>query len=250
MKAILHRSRLELVSAFENEARACQTLNELSEQIEIVVSSFGFRWFTLLQDIDLIASYGHGLLLTNFPSNLTEEYISLELYRDDPFHAACMKTVSGVCWDEVENLIDLTHAQRAMLQKVSSQGLLSGYTMPLRMTGEPDVMFSVVRETHGEISFEDQLITRLVGLIALEQARRLFKIVEPVKTALSPRQIECISLVAQGKSDWEIGQILGLSKDTVHEYIEGARKRYGVRRRTQMVLRAVRDGHLDIRCLV
>jgi DNA-binding CsgD family transcriptional regulator len=46
--------------------------------------------------------------------------------------------------------------------------------------------------------------------------------------SLCPRQVECIALVAQGKSDWEIGQILGLSRDTVHEYVESARRRYGV----------------------
>lgn len=67
---------------------------------------------------------------------------------------------------------------------------------------------------------------------------------------LSPRQVECIALVAQGKSDWEIGQILGLSRDTVHEYVESARRRYGVRRRTQLVLRAVRDGHLNMEALL
>lgn len=72
----------------------------------------------------------------------------------------------------------------------------------------------------------------------------------PLATALSPRQIECVALVAQGKSDWEIGQILGLSRDTVHEYVEAARQRYGVRRRTQLVLWAVRDGHLNIDALL
>ena len=45
-------------------------------------------------------------------------------------------------------------------------------------------------------------------------------------------------------------QILGLSRDTVHEYVEAARRRYGVRRRTQLVLRAVRDGHLNIDALL
>lgn len=32
----------------------------------------------------------------------------------------------------------------------------------------------------------------------------------------------------------------------MHEYVESARRRYGVRRRTQLVLRAVRDGHLGL----
>jgi hypothetical protein len=34
------------------------------------------------------------------------------------------------------------------------------------------------------------------------------------------RQLECIVLVAQGKSDWEVGRLLGLSKSTARIYRE------------------------------
>lgn len=61
---------------------------------------------------------------------------------------------------------------------------------------------------------------------------------------LTTRQRECTLLVAQGKTDWEIGKILGISRDTVHEYIEAARKKYDVRTRPQLVLAAYRNGEL------
>lgn len=68
--------------------------------------------------------------------------------------------------------------------------------------------------------------------------------------SLSPRQHECLTLVAQGKSDWEIAQILGISRDTVHEYVEAARQKYGVRRRIQLILKMIQDGHFDVDELV
>ena len=124
--------------------------------------------------------------------------------------------------------------------------------MPIRMTDEPDAVFTAARDTDAELSSEDVLTARLIGTVAFDRARGILGedriVFEPV--ALSPRQIDCIALVAQGKSDWEIAQILGLSRDTVHEYVEAARRRYGVRRRTQLVLRAVRDGHLNIDALL
>jgi len=124
--------------------------------------------------------------------------------------------------------------------------------MPIRMTDEPDAVFTAARDTDAELSSEDVLTARLIGTVAFDRARAILGedriVFEPV--ALSPRQIDCIALVAQGKSDWEIAQILGLSRDTVHEYVEAARRRYGVRRRTQLVLRAVRDGHLNIDALL
>lgn len=124
--------------------------------------------------------------------------------------------------------------------------------MPIRMADEPDAMFTVARQRDDVMSSEDIMTARLIGAVAFEHARSLLdtNAIANVPVPLSPRQIDCIALVAQGKSDWEIAQILGLSRDTVHEYVEAARRRYGVRRRTQLVLRAVRDGHLNIETLV
>jgi len=52
--------------------------------------------------------------------------------------------------------------------------------------------------------------------------------------------------MAQGKTDWEIGTILGLSEETVTKYLNAARSRYGVVRRTQLAIAALCDGTLGI----
>jgi DNA-binding CsgD family transcriptional regulator len=46
-----------------------------------------------------------------------------------------------------------------------------------------------------------------------------------------------------------MGIILNLSPRTVHEYVEGARRRYGVRTRSQLVLAAARDGYVSLNYL-
>jgi LuxR family quorum-sensing system transcriptional regulator CciR len=51
-------------------------------------------------------------------------------------------------------------------------------------------------------------------------------------------------LVAQGKSDWDIAQLLGIASDTVHQHIEAAKRRYGVASRTQLVVRALFDSQI------
>lgn len=54
---------------------------------------------------------------------------------------------------------------------------------------------------------------------------------------LSPRERDCLVYVAQGKSDWEIGVILGVSKTTAHTHIENAKRKLDCRTRTQAVVR-------------
>jgi LuxR family quorum-sensing system transcriptional regulator CciR len=56
---------------------------------------------------------------------------------------------------------------------------------------------------------------------------------------LTPRQRDCVVLVAQGKSDWEIGRLLGISESTVHKHVEDAKRRYGVPTRIQLVVRSL-----------
>jgi DNA-binding CsgD family transcriptional regulator len=87
---------------------------------------------------------------------------------------------------------------------------------------------------------------RAIAMIALEHGRRIAALnVPPRAPSLTARQRECTALVAQGKTDWEIGTIIGISRDTVHEYIETARKKYDVRTRPQLVLAAFRNGELS-----
>lgn len=240
--------RLATISAFERSSKLAATLNQLSALIDAIVRDFGFRWFALLHNVDLIRRSKGALMLTTYPARWLEEVIETRLYLDDPVHAAVAKTPSGLNWNRIADYIDPSPRQVATLGKGRDHGLREGFTMPIRMLDEPDAMFSVARANDIEISGEDALAARLIGTIAFERGRAILgeerTSYEPV--ALSPRQIDCIALVGQGKSDWEAAQILGLSRDTVHEYVEGARRRYGVRRRTQLVLRAVRDGHLNI----
>ena len=63
-----------------------------------------------------------------------------------------------------------------------------------------------------------------------EQAQRI---------VLSPRQLDCLRLAAQGKSSPEIAELLGISRRTVDEYFAEACERLGVRNRTQPVAKAI-----------
>lgn len=68
----------------------------------------------------------------------------------------------------------------------------------------------------------------------------------PVKAILTKRQLECLKWIRQGKTSWEISQILGISEHTVHEHLEQARTRLGVRTTTQAVLEAVVLGLIQL----
>ncbi len=63
---------------------------------------------------------------------------------------------------------------------------------------------------------------------------------------LSPRQRQALELCAAGKSDFDIGVIMGITPATAHEHVETAKRRLGVKTRVQAVLAAYKNGWITV----
>ncbi len=62
------------------------------------------------------------------------------------------------------------------------------------------------------------------------------------KSKLTPRETEVLRWVANGKSAWEIGEILDITKRTVDEHVQTTVRKLGAVNRTHAVALALRDG--------
>jgi DNA-binding response OmpR family regulator len=60
----------------------------------------------------------------------------------------------------------------------------------------------------------------------------------PKQFRLREREVETLTWAARGKTFWEIGEILGLSKRTVEFHLDNARRKLGVATRTQALIKA------------
>ncbi|MGA2894197.1 MAG: helix-turn-helix transcriptional regulator [Xanthobacteraceae bacterium] len=62
------------------------------------------------------------------------------------------------------------------------------------------------------------------------------------KVVLTAREIEVLRWAANGKSAWEIGEILHIAKRTVDAHAQTAAGKLGAANRTHAVALALRDG--------
>src|SRR3546814_3064664 len=92
--------------------------------------------------------------MTNYPSSWVDEVITNRLYRDDPVHAASIRSPTGICWERIHDVIAPTHVQLSVLERGRAHGLESGYTVPFRVPGERGAFFSVARRKDGARSEE------------------------------------------------------------------------------------------------
>ena len=66
----------------------------------------------------------------------------------------------------------------------------------------------------------------------------------PSQHVLTPRQLECLKWVGEGKSSVDIGSILDIAPSTVNEHLAHACRRLGVRTRVQAIVECFRNGWL------
>jgi LuxR family quorum sensing-dependent transcriptional regulator len=59
---------------------------------------------------------------------------------------------------------------------------------------------------------------------------------------VTEREREVMRWVATGKSDWQIGSLIGITRATVHFHVEQTKKKLGVRSRVQAVAILVLHG--------
>ena len=82
--------------------------------------------------------------------------------------------------------------------------------------------------------------------VAFEAARRLAGFPAGcLRPRLSRRERQCLRLLAAGRSDSVIAQILGISPETAHQYVKRARAAYDVASRAQLVACGLRDSFIS-----
>jgi DNA-binding CsgD family transcriptional regulator len=127
---------------------------------------------------------------------------------------------------------------RRVLDEAAEFGLKDGLALAVHAEGSVGGVSIAAR--HYDLSPRQQaglqlaayyLHARVAGLRAKGAPR--------ARRGLTPRERECLNWVAAGKTDWEIAQILSISEQTAHGYVQNALIKLGARTRAQAVALAL-----------
>lgn len=230
-----------LSDGFADAARSCRGLAPLRSLLEQVTSELEFDYFALLDHASLGRREHRLLRIDNYPRDWAEEFVARGYAGDDPVHLACRRTNAAFGWAELGDLIRLDRRHDRILAHSRRFGLGSGLTIPANVPGEPTASCSFAVRLGRDMPAARLRCAELVGVHALRAARRLRPRPAPARLHLSRRELQCLRLVALGKTDWEIARILGLSLHTAHQYVRSARAAYDATSRTQLVVYGLRD---------
>ena len=231
-----------LVDRFAESASACQELGDLQRLLEDVSRDLGFGYFALLHHASLLSATPMRLRIDNYPEAWADELVACELAAWDPVHLASRRSGCAFAWHELGSIIPLADRHKFILARSRHHGLGEGFTVPVNVPGEPSGSCSFAVRCGAELPRRRLLCAELIGTHAFRAARRIIMPrMQATRPHLSRREIQCLRLLARGKTDWETARILGISVETARDYVKRARAAYDVATRTQLVVHGLRD---------
>lgn len=234
---------MALVAEFAAYAGRLGDLDDLAARFAGTVAELGFTHHALAEHADPVRQSNDCLFVHNYPQAWTRMFCDRAMHRVDPVRQVASGRVGGFGWGELPDLISLAPGQMDMMLQARATGLGDGYTVPLHAPGSCGASCSFVCAPGEGLPMGALAAAEWLAHIVFATAHRL-RGAGPAPARLTRRQRQCVALVAEGKTDWEIGHILGLSEETVGKYVDAARRRLGVARRTQLVVAALRRGDI------
>jgi DNA-binding CsgD family transcriptional regulator len=146
---------------------------------------------------------------------------------------------------------------RQLFEEAATFGIRHGFTVPIHNDSGPVAAITFAaderRPQFERTISEHARVLQLMALYFHAHARRRISDNGPIAgVSLSPREAECLEWAARGKSAWEIGTILGISRHTVATYLDNAKTKLGVRTIVQAVARVTESkliGQRPIQCV-
>ena len=182
-------------------------------------------------------------LAVTYSSDWVEHYKDRHYVKIDPVVRLGMRRLLPLDWDEFGQP---KGALKTFFGEASEFGLgCRGLTIPVHGQGGDRALFTITSDLPEREWKQEKLeYMRDFQLLAVHLHDKVLELEgRPVfRTKLSPRELECLQWVSEGKTAWECSVILGLAEHTVRCYLESARYKLGASSNTHAVSIAHRAG--------
>lgn len=237
------------IEKFIEHTNAAKTSGEVYTIFENTLISLGYDRFCYSIITDQPSSglkAGHGIM-RNYPDDWMHYYTEKSYEHLDPVPKYCFLTNAPFTWEHVTALGCLSEAQRKVMNEAKEAKLFDGIAVP--MYGINGELSGVgLASSSGGIKPDKHLLS-VIRIFCL-QFHLAYTERECTEThintldydLLTSRETEILSWAAEGKSDADIADIIGISYPTVRFHLNNAYKKLGANERIFAVTKAIRHG--------
>jgi LuxR family quorum-sensing transcriptional regulator LasR len=203
----------------------------------------------ILPSRDTQPEASNAFLQSNFPPKWRTKYDDEQMSYIDPTVAHCMtKSIPLIRTPQVF----ATRSQKELYEESCNHGLCSGINLPVRGSNGEFGMLYFASAIKPDRRFEAEAIRNIPVLTCLrdfvcETSQRFMKQSVPTTRLvdLTKRELECLKLCADGKSSWDIGQILNCTEAGVNFHFSNIRLKFGTTSRHQALVKAIQMGLIN-----
>jgi LuxR family quorum-sensing transcriptional regulator LasR len=245
----LHMKSIESFSSL-----MCSNSQEAwSDMLFSIASGLGYErtLVAILPDRHTPPEAEYAFLQSNYPACWRNRYDAGKLGYIDPIVSHCAGTVIPLIWSPE---VFSARPQKEMYEEACSYGIRSGVTLPIHGANGELGILCFVTDNKPDKHFQREAQRRLPELSYLrdfvfETSLQFMKNRKELECnpSITPRELECITLSATGKSSWEIGKILRLSEATVNFHFSNLRRKFNTTSRQQAIIKAFRLGLIRMR---
>ncbi len=231
---------------FIEELDALSSPDAVAEAMKRITARFGFAGlFIGGHKGHPRLSFNELLLATKCPPEFQAVYHRKGYIREDPTFKRCLRSSQPFAFDtscygeqdgprvpEIMSLLEDFRLSQGFIIPIHGP---DGYEGAVGMVGD-----------QLDLSGATKSGLHLMALYAVDRLRELVLGAFESKPGLTAREREVLAWSAQGKTAWEIGEILNIAKRTVDEHAQTAMRKLGATNRTQAVAIAIRKRLFDI----
>ncbi|RLP28354.1 LuxR family transcriptional regulator [Mesorhizobium sp. YM1C-6-2] len=233
--------------AYISDLQQADTPDAIAEKLLGVTSAFGLTALmagTVPQPGTPTGRQKDHVLLCDWPVEWLERYVARNYVDHDPIVSRMKQLQAPFQWRDASE-IKVDHDGEVVMGDAGEFKLKDGLAFPLVTLDGQIVMVSLGGEQVEMSGLEFGMIS-LVSTYAIGRAMQLLtaegRVIDHIE--LTPRERECLKWAAEGKSEWEISQILGISEHTSEKHLLNAKFKLGAVNRVQAVAEAIRRGYI------
>jgi DNA-binding CsgD family transcriptional regulator len=224
-----------------------QTIAACSREFLLVLKPYNIATFAS-GEIDTEARHRTVFFAIEWPARWRKFYLQSDLVERDPVIGCIAHYKGPFTWGDLRRDRLLLQIGLDALDRVRELGWSDGLVIPIPRGGTRYGLVSLVAEAPAIIGAAEKSLIALLAVCFHERVRALAPSQGfPLPPAgLTEREVQCLSLIARGCSDREVGQALQIAPSTAHEYFENAKRKLNVSGRAEAVALAVSLGIIAI----
>jgi DNA-binding CsgD family transcriptional regulator len=242
------------VRDFIASLRGLRSAAEFQTALDGALRGLGYSQFSYVGlDIDLVRE--NKLLqvepemihMTNRP-DWGRRYVDEDYSKCDPVVRECFGSRLPIRWTEAFMAHGRTREEATMMEDAWENGIRRGYTLPIHGPGgELGLLMLSSAETDSEFErltdefeYDLQIIAHHFHDAVQRTIQKKAEVPPPIP--LTSREVEILKWTADGKTAWEIGQIVNISERTVNFHLRNIMTKFGVHNKTHAAAKAANLG--------